>query len=237
MHLTPSNHGLDSLLTVWGNAQTLPLKVTRWGRYVDADDRLRRQTNLQHCFSVVLLATIVLPRLRSHIDLIDGKLDESLVLRAFILHEEGEALLGRDVIWQDKAHIKDLEEYTAFIEQYKALSPFDLKKCQEAFLLQFARKNPECFPVEARCIMRRLFKKSYFEALAFEAIETVDYLLYALECHDDHTDEVVLAHVLRNQIPRLDEFAVLLPGFKVEVWTKKLRKYCREKLKQFSHVE
>jgi hypothetical protein len=158
---------------------------------------------------------MVLAELRSFIDL-----DEALVLSALALHDVGEGEVGSDTLYIDKTKHGDVNEYLAFRNLYREMKPGVLFSLKKAFLLQFCLSDYSEFPEEAQRIMDSLKKEKKFEALAFEAIERLDYILYAVE-QWENGNQKILVQTLRHQLEKIDSLAESLPGFK-KVWTKKI---------------
>lgn len=221
---------LGPLLEIWTDTQIGLGEVIRFGTHIEDDSTLRRQTTLEHKISVLVITTLLLPRLRNHIPI-----DESLIIRGFTLHDVGEGILKRDVVWVHKSDEKDLEEYLAFSDHTKHLRGIEYEESQRAFLLQFASKNPQCFPAHARQIMTKLWGENKYEVLVFAALEAYDYLFYGFEDLKKTGRVVLLTRILRNQIPRLNEFATLIPGFRT-IWTEKLQRWCETFIVKNNHV-
>jgi len=154
--------------------------------------------------------------LKNHISL-----NETLLLRAFKVHDLGEVLTKRDVLVQNKIDHLDLEEYLVFVDAFSHLRKEVFYQFKLAFLLQFARKNPNCFPEDTRIAMKYLTENFMYEAIVFEALESWEYIFYPLKAFQNGTDKLLLTRFLKNQIPRLQKFAEELPGFREEVFTRK----------------
>jgi hypothetical protein len=212
------------ILDFWKRGQEkLPL-VVRWSKYLDEPPGVRRQDTLQHTYAMLELTDMFVTRLRRYI-----KLDGLLLMRAVMLHDAGEGELGADTLYQDKTMQGDVHEYLAFAESLKSLEPDIAAEFNLAFLLQFALKGDfSAFPPAAQTELETLANANYFEALAFEAIERWDYVLYALEQYLDKKNERIFVQVLRNQTPHLNRLALDLPGFGVEVWKTATRQWCEE---------
>jgi len=223
------------LIDVWRSGQLNLPKVLRWGWYVE-NGTARPQNCLQHQYSISILATLFLQKFRHYVTL-----DQTLFLTAVLVHDHGEgetkAEEGKDTLYFNKTLEGDLAEYLAFVERYKKLGKDFLRYYKRAFLLQFSRKDPECFPLEARQIMSELRRTHKHEILAFEAIERWDYLLYAIEQYVERDDSKPLLSVCSNNLVRLNELAVELPGFREEVWTSKMQKWLESWFEQNCHKQ
>lgn len=211
---------LGPLLKIWTDTQIGLGEVVRFGTHVEDDSTLRKQTTLEHKISVLVIVTLLLPRFRNYI-----VLDESLVIRGFTVHDVGEGILKRDIVWINKSDEKDLEEYLAFSDHTKHLEGIEYEESQRAFLLQFASKNPPCFPAHAQRTMAKLWDENKYEVLVFAALEAYDYLFYGFEDLEKTGRAVLLTRILRNQISRLNEFATQIPGFRT-IWTEELQNWC-----------
>jgi hypothetical protein len=220
--------GTEDLVRIWRSGQILLPNIIRWSKYVDNRQygSVRSQNTLQHTHALVTLGSIMIPVLAAG-------LDEVLLLKALHFHDEGEGLVGFDTLYIDKSELGDLKEYLAFRQNYCQLPARILERLETAFLLQFASKNPECFPPKARSIMTQLQHDKTMEILAFEAIERFDYYLYAVEQFVDHDNIAILLQTLRNQIDRLDGLAQILPGF-ANFWNPTVQQSCRELLSYYS---
>lgn len=210
----------DILLASETNLQ----KVHRWGRFKRKEGfkTLRRPQNvLQHSYSIIILARILIEKISPHLPK-HYVLDKDIILTCFSVHDCGEGELKRDICYGTKNGFDDVDEYNAFIERYKQLGPDVCRVFQKAFLLQFCLGDTSSFPDEAKKIMYKLKKERYFEALIFRATEIWEYLLYALEQNKNFANQDVLSNVLVNQVPQLNKIARDLPGFKEEIWRPEL---------------
>lgn len=208
-------------LDVWKSGQEgLPL-VPRWSKYVGKDQGVREQDSLKHSYSLTVLGTIFLERMRDC-----QPLDGELLLSALLIHDHGEGEVGRDTLYLDKTAEGDLAEYLAFRKRYEPLGP-DFRAFHRAFLLQFAAKDPPGFPDDAKRVMADLRSGRMPEALAFDALERWDYVLYALEQYFERGNEKILVQVLRNQVPKLDRLCGELHGLRQVVWTDEIATECR----------
>lgn len=84
--------------------------------------------------------------------------------------------------------------------------------------------------------MTELWKYHRESVLVFQAIEGLDYILYAIEGYEKCGDEVILVHVLRNVSPRLDKVASMLPELREHIWTDELRDFCANKVLELAHI-
>ncbi|MDP3836969.1 MAG: hypothetical protein Q8Q67_02620 [bacterium] len=200
---------------VWLTAQTILTGVTRWSRYQNTP--IRQQNDLQHSYSIAILAKIFLEKIdRYNIP----TLDKELIITAFLVHDHGEGELKRDYPYGHKPSNSDLEEYLAFCKRYEQLGPAVFPSFERAYLLQYALEDLKLdFPVSAQMTTKSLTAYKRKEALCFTAIEIWDYLLYALEQDAAKTNDIILSNVLKNHVHRLDDIALQLSGFKQEIWT------------------
>jgi len=203
------------VIKVWKSAQVRLPKVLRWSKYIGRDEGVRPQNNLEHSFSIALLGTLVIEQLRLHV-----ALDEGLLITALCIHDVGEGEIGQDTLYIDKSNDQDLREYNAFCALYRGLPDPVFDHFHRAFLLQFALKRQSGFPADAVRILHELAERKYFEALAFEAIERWDYLLYAAEQYSELGNEKILVQVLRHQLSHLNRLSKELPGFGEIIWSR-----------------
>lgn len=216
------------IVDVWHSGQVLLPGVLRWSKYVERAEGARRQDSLQHSFSLTLLAKILIERLRPHVTL-----DSELLLTAALVHDMGEGEIGQDTLYIDKSVERDLREYQAFVSRFTQLPNAELEAFCRAFLLQFALKSPKGFPPAACAIMDELARTRRTEALAFEALERWDYVLYALEQYRERENAMILVQTLRHQIPHLRALAIELPGFGTAIFNEGVYDWCLRFLKEY----
>lgn len=213
----------NRIIDVWRSGQVQLPKVIRWSRFSKRAEPIREQNCLQHSYSLTVLVNIIIVKLSSFI-----ALDESLLQRAALVHDHGEGELQSDVPYTQKTNEDDIHEYEAFCRRYGVLDRRSFEHFHRAFLLQFVAK-PEAvakLPKDAREIIGDLAQTRADEALLFSALERWDYVLYAIEQHQHLGNEFILAEVLGNQMPELDEYARRIPGFSQEIWTPGIRAWC-----------
>lgn len=201
-------------LDVWKSGQEGLPTVPRWSKYIGRDQGVREQDSLKHSYSLTVLGLIFLERMKRY-----QPLDGEMLLTALLLHDHGEGEIGHDTLYLDKTAEGDLAEYQAFRKRYEALGPAEFEAFHRAFLLQFAIKDPPGFPVDAKKVMATLRIGRRPEALAFDALERWDYILYALEQYVERGNQKILVQVLRNQVPKLDRLCSDLHGLREAVWT------------------
>lgn len=204
-------------------SQTIFKGIYRWGVYGNS---VRKQNDLQHSFSITILASIFMAK----ISLYNRPIDQALVLNAFLIHDYGEGLLGRDICLTDKVKNDDLDEYLAFVNRYSALDKTVFNQFHRAYLLQYAidKERPD-FPLAAQEIMSSLRGNHMLEVYIFRAVETWEYILYALEQHQNG-HKTILAEVMGNAKQRISCLADNLPGFKEAIWTREIAKTFQENL-------
>lgn len=203
----------DVLLT----SQLILQKVRRWKSYKG----VRKQNDLQHSYSIAILAKIVIEKLNKYF--VGFYFDKDIILTAFLVHDHGEGELKRDIQYGKKKDCDDLDEYYSFVERYKQLSGEVFTSFHNAYLLQYCIEGREDFPAEAREIMAWLKEKRYPEALIFEAVEVFEYILFALEQDKKGNHGQILRDVCKNQLPRMERLRIDLPGFKEEIWTEEVQ--------------
>ncbi len=196
------------LLDAWKAPQVGLPEVVRWKKYIDKDQGARLQNSLQHSHAITLLGAMMVGQLHPYV-----QLDSGLLMTALAVHDVGEGEIGKDTLYIDKSTAGDLDEYLAFQRRYEPLGESAFNVLHRAFLLQFALKNPESFPPRARALMCKLAVTNRLEALAFDAVERWDYVLYALEQYRERGNEKILVQTLRHQIGHLNRLSDDLPGF------------------------
>jgi len=170
MHQIPTV--LQELLPTWLEPQEELLAVVRWSRWENKGE-VRRQNTLQHTHSILFLAATVLPRLVEY----GAVKDQALILSALLVHDHGEGILKRDVLYDNKTIGGDVDEYKAFVRRNERLPTKSWNALHRAFLLQFAHKDPEdilAFPLEAQVILEGLEEDHAGDALIFSALEHLD---------------------------------------------------------------
>ncbi len=201
---------------VWLTAQTILTDVYRWSRY--QQDPIRLQNDLQHSYSVTILAKMVIEMISPY----NPGLDKELILSAFLVHDHGEGELKRDIPYGYKTDDEDVKEYLAFKARYGQLNANVFSGFEKAYLLQYCLKDRNDFPEEAIAVMSELKKYKHIEALAFSAIENWDYLLYAMEQDRENRSSIILKRVTGNHLKQFEDFAQKLPGFRETIWTEKI---------------
>jgi hypothetical protein len=213
---------------VWLSGQLGLRKAVRWKKYRNKNEAVREQDSLQHSYSLVVIGMICLTKLRRYV-----VLDAELLLKALTIHDHGEGELGIDTHYIDKTDDGDLNEYLAFERRFQQLDSEIYSSFEDAFLLQYAGRDREIFPADARSVMARLRVRYPREILAFEAIESWDYLLFAIEQYEELGFTMMMVQVLRNQVDRLDRYARDLPGFGQEIWTSEIQAWARDLLRRY----
>lgn len=210
----------NAVLDVWQSGQTRLPNLVCWGKHV-VRGGVRIQDALQHTYSSLFLANVLFATLRKYL-----LLDERFITQAIFIHAQGKSELGQDTSYIDETDETRLREYLAFRARFEKLGETVFREFHRAFLLQFALMNPPVFPDDARAIMRELAERHRLEALAFQAIEHWDFLMYAMEQYRERDNHKLLVQVLRNVMPKLDRLATNLVGFYSEIWTDELRAWC-----------
>ncbi len=222
------NHILGHTYIVWLKLQKGQEKILRFAKHrKEFREQIRAQNGHEHCVSVNHLATETMIRMRRY----GALLDELILTRAWELHDKSEGILGYEVIAPNKKDEDDLREYLAFERVYKKLGKRVWPEYQRCFLLQFALKNPSCFPQEARDVMADLARRYRNEALFFQGVQYVDYLFYAYECFREYGICEVIEDITRNSFVHIDAISSELIGFDKVLWTPRRRKYFAQFLK------
>lgn len=232
------NSILEKFFPIWKNAQYDLHSISRWSDYLNdgIGKNMIRQSTLQHTLSVSLFGDKCTLLLSPYVKKFSGKeLDESLMQRALKIHDLAEGLTEKgDIVAPKKTDKDDLAEYLAFKEHFSGMRKDIYEKYEYAFLLQFASKNPGCFPWEARELMEKISTFHYFETLAFQAIEKFEYLFYPIWMEKRHP--YLLAWVMRNHLPTYQKLAPMLPGFREEIFTHSLEKWMNNYLEEHKHI-
>jgi 5'-deoxynucleotidase YfbR-like HD superfamily hydrolase len=221
------NAELLGIRQLWTELQTLLNSdaVLRWQSYSGLNGGIRDQNLLQHSYSIAMLGSYVVEKLRPFYP----NLDLGFILKALLIHDIGEALLKRDVPYTEKSPMDDVDEYVAVKKALGGL-PAELRAMYlEAFLLQFCLDTDKyrLFDEDAQETMRLLAATKQWESRVFSLIEHVDYLMFMVETYKAGND-YLLYHVLestelgawegfRETIPRVEE---LVLGVETIAWFK-----------------
>lgn len=207
-------------LPFWKMFQEDYRNVPRWKGYRDANPNLPLQTNLEHQNSLSTLFMYALP------GICEKGLGRVMLMHACNLHELGEIENG-DTLYHLKTEDKHLKELFSFDEiltkNMSFLVPGVLDICRYAYILQHVTNESVNFSGHpwAEEMLKRARKKNLGEGQVFDALERLDYILYALRGFQECGDVVILKHVYCNQAKRLDEYAKMIEGFD-KWWTKKM---------------
>lgn len=229
---------LETFFPIWLSAQKDLSKVIRWKPRLNdgiAKKGMRRQNVLQHTQSFSCFAGTVLIEINEYFIKEKGEqLDLLLLERAFKWHDHAEGLKHRDIIGPLKKDQDDVDEYLAFMEHVDKLAPVVKKEYQYAFLLQFALDGNKLFPEEAQEIVDELKETRYFEAMLFKALEKFEYIFYPIEMRKKH--KYLLTWLLRGILPRMQNCAKEIPGFREVVFTVLLEEQITDYLKAHEDV-
>lgn len=205
----------------WTRLQILPPQIIRWAKH--GKGGTRRQDDLQHQYAMEFLADVMIEWFEPYLT----KIDELLVLRAVRIHDHGEGERGIDVYYADHTSADDVAEWEAV---RKAMSKLPVRlsgKYERAFLLQFVRgKTREAFSEKPRKIIEELARTRRNEAMLYDAIEVVDYILFGVEEYRVRGKRDVLRDVIGNVLPRIKNLRATLPGFD-ELWLGGLGEKCQ----------
>ncbi len=236
-----SNTIFEQMFELWFASQHPLDEVVRWGRFVERNPDLRKQTTLHHQHSVCMAIIPVLFNLKKKYC---PKLDTELMKDAFQLHDlpEGLLLQKKDISVVSKRAHHDLKEYSAFEQkiQHFMFTDFNLYiHFMEAYLLQFAHKSDEylsIFPEDAITTITHLREEYPYEVNLFPALEKWEYLFYAYEGYLHCGDEVILVNVLREHISELSRFANEIVGFRDVVFPLHFEEAINKFIKDNKHV-
>jgi len=240
----PSQLFID-ILYLWQKRQIGLKQVLRWSRFSHSDDRwgksllniesilrkiccflrsapVREQNCLQHTDSLSWLTNLVIGMIKESAPY----LDYNLLAAVPALHDEGEDELKRDIAFIKKNNGHDLAEYKAFRSRYAGLekaSNSAFTHIHQAFLLQFCLEIPENFPKDARLIMSELAEKKQIEARLFNALEHIDYILFALEQYLTRGHAEILFKITNKSLPVVTDHAQHIPALEKHLWTKQVQ--------------
>ena len=129
-----------------------------------------------------------------------------------------------------------MEEYLLFVKYYSHFSK-DIYEIKEyAYLLQYALKENDLFPQDARVVMNNIVKNHLIEAMVFEVLESWEYIFYAYESFIYQGDDYILTQVLRRQMPSLQKYALVIRGFREEIFTKEFEKWAQDFIDAHPHI-
>jgi len=201
----------------------------RWKMWCDEFPELRRQGIQDHILSFMALVDEKASVLVRH----GIRLDTTLLLRCAQNHDLPEPHLKRDVAATKKTDPDDLLEYRTFIELMRDGDPVRWAGLEEVYLLQLARKNPECFPPDARQKMQGILEQYPGESWLFPALELLDYLYSAYEGTYERGVTIMLPCVAARHVPRLDRIAAEFKPFGEHIWNGELRSFFAEAAASF----
>lgn len=231
---------IENLFPIWENSQIGLHKVKRWGNYYNdgiAKKNMWKQSSLQHSFSFILSIDVFVLHIQPYIIKVTGrKLDEAIMLRSAGTHDLPEGYNEIDVSAVIKTDIDDLAEFLAFKKRFQVF-PFEIyKQLEYSYLMQFALKNPDCFPKEAREVMINIQNNHYFEAMTKNAFEKFEYLFFPAKAKRDKKHPYLLLYVLRRQIGNYREYAEKLPGFREILFTYEFQDWAEKYLEGNKHI-
>jgi 5'-deoxynucleotidase YfbR-like HD superfamily hydrolase len=213
--------GYSSLISSWLEPQISLPGVIRWKKYLKKGKGARKQNSLQHSLSITIAGGLLIRKLSAYM-----KLDALLLMTALAIHDVGEGRTG-DTHYIDKSEKGDQREYRAFLRIFQGHDPQSFRFFKRAYLLQYCLKDMKLFPSEAQRVMRELAKNKRMEALAFDAIERWDYMLYAMEQYHDRGNIKILIQTTRNQYHHFELLVSELPGLRQQIWTEEFAAWCR----------
>lgn len=206
-------------LTLWKMLQDGYGNVPRWKGYRDANPNLPLQTNSEHQNSLNMLFLSALPVIG------EGDLNRSMLRMTSLLHELGKVDNG-DTLYHEKTEDKHLNELLSFDVIIKKHLSFLgelglLNQLRYAYILQHVTNESVAFAGHpwAEEMLKRARINNLAEGQVFDALERLDYVLYAIRCFQDCKDIVILKHVYCNQVKRLDVYAKTIRGFS-KWWSK-----------------
>ncbi len=238
---------LSRLIEGWRAVQVGPSSIVRWSAYgpqpgveTPSEERIRPQNLAEHKLSLERLVRVACEIFFGPCFERGIRLDIEALRTAALEHDHGEWLCGRDVQFARKGVAHDREEFDAYEDFFALRSGHAWELARSAYLLQHVpcSGDEECderrlaelseyFPEVAMITIRALREVSLWEARVFTALETLDYILYALEQHAIFGNKRILRDVLGRQLPRLAPWIVVIPGFD-QLWTPVMQEWCAE---------
>ncbi|MFH2232080.1 MAG: HD domain-containing protein [Patescibacteria group bacterium] len=210
-------------------------KVQRWSQF-QASSNSRPQTTLDHTATVQLVATLVVQAERRHNP---EPFDAAYVHQMCAVHDLGEVVysnVGCDVVLTNKTEQTDVNEVSAVRKLLHSLTDTHQEELLERFMGQFAlRKNS--LSSEEKAALEKLADEKRLECMLFEAIEHLDYLLYAYREYLTRGNLRIVVKVLRDSHPWLKELAEQLPGFGREIYTPALIAWADDLCEQTKGLE
>ncbi len=220
-------------LDLWSLLQEGYRKIPRWGEYRKANPKLPLQTNLEHQNSLDWLFQSALPFVGSK------QLCRRVLSTACKVHELGEVDNG-DTLFHNKTpdkHLRELLSFEEIVSRMDFVNTFHKDMLREAFILQFVTDKKVTFeghPWAERKLENARFE--YFEeGQVFNALETLDYVLYAIHGYRVCGDVVILKHIYSNQVEILDQYSVTIPGFDVW-WDKKMSSRAHRFMRKYADI-
>ncbi|MBU1032455.1 hypothetical protein KJ937_00800 [Patescibacteria group bacterium] len=210
-------------------------KVQRWTNFQKSSGS-RSQTTLAHSVSIQLAAIAVITAEQRHNP---EPFDAGFVHQALALHDLGElcrAEIGFDVVHLQKTTGSDLKEVETARNLFLSLPSPLRDQCMFLFLSQFASKE-KMLDGQEKDMMDQLRAEKSLECLIFNAIERVDYILYAYSEYLLHGNVRIMIHVLRNQHAKLKALAEQLPGFAKEIYKPDMIAWADKLLAEYEDVE
>lgn len=209
-------------------------KVQRWGQFQESSHS-RSQTTLGHTTSLQLVAiALVLAEQRWN----PKPFDAGFVHQMVAVHDMGEVVradVGHDVLVPDKTWEKDWREVQAFKRLCLTLPETQRTALLFRYLGQFALQPNALGGNEAE-LLALLAAEKRLEYMLFQAIEWLDYLLYALYELRTRGNLRIVVLVLKNHHTRLKALAQQLPGLAKEFYTPEVVAWAEDLLQQFQGV-
>jgi len=208
-------------------------KIERWKGYRDVNPNIPFQTNLDHQNGVDFLTQFVLPSIGS------TSLRRRMTNTGVKNHEVGEIDNG-DTLWHNKTKDKHTKELTSFDKMFTSmefLSTRSLEILREAFLIQFISDEKVTFKGHpwAEKMLFELRKNHEEDGRVLNAIELLDYVLFAMRAFNGCKDVVILKHVYCNQVKKLDEYSRTIVGFD-KWWTTDHSKTAHKFMRKYKDI-
>ncbi len=203
---------ISGVMNPWRTAQRPMSDELRWKNFPGYGQKL-----VEHNNALPIVLHFVLSHECAAVN------DPRLLTFCAAVHDHGEPLSGGDEHIDAQTENKPVLEWTAYRKNVSRITGVYREQMQRAFLLAYVRK-PKIHPMltdHAQMIIQQLAVTHAAEAFVFEFTERMDYIFSALEGHSlgiRNDVETMLAHTLKNQVPRLDKLVEEKPSF-AEIWS------------------
>lgn len=191
--------------------------VIRWSGYRKTVPGLRKQTNAQHLLSLTRVAHMVVAYLES----VDFTFNQGIILRCAALHDDGEIHCG-DTQYGLRGAEAMVAELEAFKRLHQEVPQNVFSWFLNAYLLHFVLEEDVHLTGQEGEILARLREVNRREAIVFNLIERVDYIVFTLG--EAAANRWPLEQVLINQVPKIKALVEEEPELKYIPMVKEILK-------------